>query len=128
MQLSESMVVDSLRIHITTNLLQRLTESVMETIHNHGDVTKTARAPRLAEFEIQCSQAASKRQTAFVKHFDRNSAQGFIVDDLQRQMAGLDHETFKGVRDAITKQVQIKSLTTMQGKVRRTKWKIERTH
>jgi len=100
----------------------------METIHNHGSATKTARAPRLAEFEIQCSQATSKRQTAFVKHFERNSAQGFIVDDLQRQMDGLDSETFKGIRDAITKQSQAKTVATMQGKVRRTNRAMRHTH
>lgn len=120
MQPSELLVTDFLRIEIITNLLQRLTESIMETIHNHGNATKTARAPRLAEFEIQCSQATSKRQTAFIKHFERNSAQGFIADDLQRQMGALDLETFRGVRDAITKQSQAKTITTMQGKVRRT--------
>ena len=89
----------------------------METIHNHGNAPKTARAPRLAEFEIQCSQMDNKRQTAFIKHFERNSAQGFIVDDLQRQVGELDRETFKGVRDAITKQSMAKTMMTMQGKV-----------
>ena len=101
----------------TTDLRPRLTDRLMETIHNHGSVTKTARAPRLAEFEIQCSQTDSKRQTAFIKHFERNSAQGFIVDDLQRQIGGLDRQTFKNVRDAITKQTRAKTMPTMQGKV-----------
>jgi len=90
----------------------------METIHNHGNITKTARAPRLAEFEIQCSQDVSKRQTAFIKHFEQNSAQGFIFDDLQRQMGKLNLQTFKGVRDAILEKAQARTLTTVQGKVR----------
>lgn len=93
-------------------ILSRIISDTTNMIQEHIIPGKVSRAPRLASLEVQCDAASGDSSCeqstvqALVEHFNANSAQGFIVDDVSRHIDKLDTAAYKHFRAQIEQPVR----------------------